>query len=383
MSEEGKQWPGYTGQCNPEVWNEKAKPPQPTEKKIGQLTEEQVDEYFREGVVLIEDYFDIAELEAVKEDIEKLVDYLADRLYAEGKIKSKYAEFGFYERLTKINHDYKGANVILHKLGIMPQSIRDLWSSDRLCNAVEQLIGPDIGGHPVWNLRTKTPQDEATTVPWHQDSAYLDSSSYDKHQVCAWIPLLDATASNGCMEFAMRGHKKGMIAMHQCCDGDTHYVMLEKEEMAKSLDVDLEKDLEILPVKYGSMLLFNNCIPHRSLNNLSGDPGEVRWSLDLRWQNYKEDYGFHGLADGITFRKGDDRSWRPQQKEWDDFLKIARITKYNMLENDEAIQDEILKDSFTLDTTITGPWMRSWELTHMNRHTDGLKDYAHVTWHSS
>ena len=33
---------------------------------------------------------------------------------------------------------------------------------------VEQLIGPDIGGHPVWNLRTKTPQDEATTVPWHQ-----------------------------------------------------------------------------------------------------------------------------------------------------------------------------------------------------------------------
>ena len=43
-----KTWPGYTGQCNPEIWNEKAKPPQPTEKKIGQITEAQIDEYFRE-----------------------------------------------------------------------------------------------------------------------------------------------------------------------------------------------------------------------------------------------------------------------------------------------------------------------------------------------
>ena len=41
-------WAGYTGQCNPEVWNENAKPPQPTEKKVGQLTDDQLDEYFRE-----------------------------------------------------------------------------------------------------------------------------------------------------------------------------------------------------------------------------------------------------------------------------------------------------------------------------------------------
>lgn len=48
------------------------------------------------------------------------------------------------------------------------KAFRDVWSNDRLLNVVEQLIGPDIMGHPVWNLRTKTPQNEATTVPWHQ-----------------------------------------------------------------------------------------------------------------------------------------------------------------------------------------------------------------------
>lgn len=45
---EEKSWPGFTGQCNPDVWNEKAKPKQPEQGKIGQLTEAQIDEYFRE-----------------------------------------------------------------------------------------------------------------------------------------------------------------------------------------------------------------------------------------------------------------------------------------------------------------------------------------------
>ena len=43
-----------------------------------------------------------------------------------------------------------------------------MWTNERLLNVIEQLIGPEIAGHPVWNLRTKTPQNEATTVPWHQ-----------------------------------------------------------------------------------------------------------------------------------------------------------------------------------------------------------------------
>ena len=27
--------------------------------------------------------------------------------------------------------------------------------NERLLNVIEQFIGPEIGGHPVWNLRTK------------------------------------------------------------------------------------------------------------------------------------------------------------------------------------------------------------------------------------
>jgi len=55
-------------------------------------------------------------------------------------------------------------------------------------------------GHPVWNLRTKTPNNEQTTVPWHQDNAYLDPSALHTLQPTAWVPLIDATVENGCMQ---------------------------------------------------------------------------------------------------------------------------------------------------------------------------------------
>jgi hypothetical protein len=48
------------------------------------------------------------------------------------------------------------------------QAYRDLWANERILNVIEQLIGPDIAASPVWNLRTKTPNNEATVVPWHQ-----------------------------------------------------------------------------------------------------------------------------------------------------------------------------------------------------------------------
>ena len=37
-----------------------------------------------------------------------------------------------------------------------------------MLNLLEQILGPEIAGHPTWNLRTKTPRSEAVNIPWHQ-----------------------------------------------------------------------------------------------------------------------------------------------------------------------------------------------------------------------
>jgi len=62
-----------------------------------------------------------------------------------------------------------------------------------MLNLVEQLLGTaDIEGHPVWNLRTKTPQNEATNVPWHQGK--LSGRSHKSSQVTFIITSVSRTS---------------------------------------------------------------------------------------------------------------------------------------------------------------------------------------------
>lgn len=74
------------------------------------------------------------------------MDILVDKLYKGGKIKDKCENAGFYERLTLIEQQFKGAAVLLHKMGHFPEGFRKIWSNERLLNVVEQLIGLDIAG---------------------------------------------------------------------------------------------------------------------------------------------------------------------------------------------------------------------------------------------
>ena len=158
-------------------------PQQPKEKRPGQLNAEQLKQYFEKGFVVVEDFFRVEQLDQVRAAVDKLVDGLAGRLFDAGLIKSKHEDKDFYSRLAFIEKEFKGAAVLLHKRGELPSEVRELWSDDKLLNVVEQMIGPEIAGHPVWNLRTKTPQNEQTTVPWHQDNAYLAEEALDTLQV--------------------------------------------------------------------------------------------------------------------------------------------------------------------------------------------------------
>lgn len=337
----------------PEVYT--VKPPQPKEKKPGQLTEEQLNHFFEKGYVVVKDYFDKKLLDDAREAVNDLVDKLANILFATGLIKNKYEDKGFFDRLIYINKEYPGSSVVMHKLGILPDAFKRIWSNENLLNVVEQMIGPDIAGHPVWNLRTKTPNNPHATVPWHQDNAYLEPCSQNVLQPTAWIPLVDATKKTGCMEMVAYGHQKGITADHTCCAGGTWYVELSEEEMEKTLGIDLEKSREICEVPYGGVLFLNNTVPHRSLENYSDI---TRWSLDLRWQRPDFPNGFHGIADSVLMRTTKDPDYKV------DWTKIegARITDTSSLSPD---------DDF-LQPIIVGPWMHRWERTHDNHHTAAL-----------
>lgn len=331
-------------------------PKQPTEKKPGQLTQEQVKQFFEEGYVVVEEFFKPEELEACREDIKSTVEELAQKLYKAGKIKDLYQDHGFFQRLAKMDKDFPGAHILHLKMARFPKSFQHLWSNDRILNLNEQLLGTsDIVGHPVWNLRPKLPNDEETIVPWHQDSSYMDENSYDVMQTTAWIPLLDANETNGCMQMVKGGHRPAKVAKHTCCWAGTWYTELDEKEMEKSLGVNMAEDLVTCPVPYGGMVLINNMIPHRSLSNTSND---IRWSMDLRWQRADKPPGFSG-KDGIRLRSSTDPNL---VIDWDSYLNV------NKRHTEHGRKFHLVKDEF--DTTIVGEWMLKWEITNTNRHTD-------------
>lgn len=363
--------PTYTS-AQPELF---ANPPEKSSsaRKKGQLTDEQVQQYFSEGFLLVPEFFEKSELEPIITAICELVDGLAEKLYSAGKIKDKYKNATFFDRLILIEKEFPGAAVLLHKNGIMPKAFQDLWMNERLLNVIEQFIGPEIGGHPVWNLRTKTPKNSQVTVPWHQDSAYLTSAACEVLQPTAWIPLLDTNRTNGCMQVARGGHRKGILATHTCCAGGTWYVDLAEEEMRNTLDVDFEKDIVLCEVPFGGVLFINNLVPHRSLENISD---KIRWSLDLRWQRPDKPNGFYGLKENILLRTSKDPNYTV------DWTEFASCDRTELQRGHQDVKTKFEKEEIKLkpeedpefDTTIIGPWMGQWEIVHHNKHTIKYKD---------
>lgn len=363
MPPEKTRYPGESDDVYPDIFNNI--PKQAKEKKDGQLSDEQLKKFFQEGYLVVEKFFKPEELQPCRDAIDKMVDNLANKLFDAGKIAQKYEELGLFKRLCKMEEEFKGSNVLMFKSQKMPEAFQKLWSNQRLLNIIEQLIGPDIAGHPVWNLRTKTPNSPATDIPWHQDSAYFSNESYDHMIPSVWIPFLDATPENGCMQVVKNAHKKGKVARHTCCKGPTWYIMLEEEEMENTLGANMETDVITLPIEYGGFLLFHNLTPHRSLQNMSTD---VRWSVDLRYQSPKEDWGFYGIGEGVIMRSSEREITQP------DFYKFLNTDRKEIWQKRYFKQ---VNESDPFDTSMVGPWMGQWELVNHNRHTVNFKSYDH------
>jgi uncharacterized protein (UPF0248 family) len=223
--------------------------------------------------------------------------------------------------------------------------LANLWGSKKLLDMVENWVGKDISGHPVWNIRSKTPQTARMTVPWHQDSAYLKEGAEKTTQPAAWIPFLDVNKNNGCMQVVRGGHKPERVLNHKLekKDGsvkDSWYLFIDDNDIPEDRIVTCE-------MKAGSVLFLHQLVPHRSLENFSDN---VRWSVDLRFQNPKDEAGFHtGLVDPIIMRKSEDLSYTPNWSEWfkgyeDQHTKFRGTGK---------------KDAF--DSSVDGSWLDRWD----------------------
>eukprot|EP00775_Hariotina_reticulata_P001908 gene1908-2241_t len=158
-------------------------------------------------------------------------------------------------------------------------------------------------------------------------------------------------------------------------------------------------------MKVGDVLLFNNLIPHRSLDNLSSD---IRWSLDLRWQHPEKPAGAFGVKGVIRMTNSGNPGYQIPWEGWSSIDKrsgserlldvveatapaaagtgadIAPIDPSNDVRADLAAASAAMASGAIvssancdpdpeLSTILVGPWLDIWEVVHENKHTRAWK----------
>ena len=212
---------------------------------------------------------DLAPLIAV---ISEVVDTRATELYNEGTISDIYEEMSFERRWHAVLKACGRENEVFgwHTL-VFSEALFELITHPKVLDVLELLIGSDIQFNGDFWVRPKLPNEKLTTLPWHQDSAYMPDTENDTH-LTVWLPLVDVKPENGPLQFLPGSHKAGLQTYHRV-PGEAFAVPILSPTSS-------DTDIHTLEMKKGDLLVFNNLVFHRSLLNHSDI---IRWSVDFRF----------------------------------------------------------------------------------------------------
>jgi len=261
---------------------------------MGTLNQKQLDHFEEFGFLKIDNILDPERvIDPIIEEYKIVLDNLAEKLYSENSITSKYDDLEFGERVTKIYSESGEVHnqffdFSLPQSGIKhstpfwagPAVFRALTDSN-LLDVVESIIGAEIYSNPVQHVRIKIPEkycpkDENGMVkfgatPWHQDNGVVTEEADDTDMLTVWFPLMDTDEQNGCLTVVPGSHK-GELLTH--CPNYRNRGL----EIPENL-FDIGSSMPV-PIKKGSVLLLTKKTVHSALPNISN---RIRWSFDLRY----------------------------------------------------------------------------------------------------
>ena len=258
---------------------------------MGSLTEAQVEQFHREGYLLVEGLFDPeADIEPIIEEYKGVLDTLASELYAQGEVSSTYAELPFGQRLIEIYKESGKVHAQYFDFSLPQTDVREdtpLWTgpavfnalrNEKLLDAVESIIGPEIYSNPVQHVRLKppehlTPRDaegrlQLGKTPVHQDNGVVLPEADQTDILTVWFPLWDATLENGCLVVWPNSHRQGLL--DHC---PSHGGLRIPGKL-------LNGKARAMPMKRGDALFMHKLTIHASQANHSAN---IRWSFDLRY----------------------------------------------------------------------------------------------------
>ncbi len=240
------------------------------------LTPQQIQQFHDDGCLIVRDLLPREALQPLIDELVQKVDDLANEAVRQGLLDAAntFEDTPFETRLALVSDACSERNWLWRQVHGKQQKTAGMftlrtWAA--LLDVVESLIGPEILAHPQTVLRVKLPDQEETVVPWHQDLAYLKpEEAGDTLVVNFWVPLVRATAANGCMQVMCGSHRFGLLPHN-------YRISIYKGVADANLPPCETVTCE---VNAGDVLMTMERLLHRSIPNTSNT---VRWSVDTRY----------------------------------------------------------------------------------------------------
>ncbi len=273
--------------------------------------ESKLEKFAEHGYLVVEDVLSPEDLEPLIAVICKVVDKRAREFYNDGTISDVFVDLPFESRWYAILQECGRENEVFgwHTL-VFSEALFNLIMHAKVLDVVETIIGSEIQFNGDFWVRPKLPNEKLTTLPWHQDSAYMPHTENDTH-LTVWLPLVDVQVENGALQFLPGSHTSGLQSYHRV-DGEAFAVPVLPPTSSHT-------DIDTLEMKKGDLLIFNNLVFHRSLFNRNET---IRWSVDFRYSPTGTSLdGLWHEAIACPAREGNNRmcptTWHAWQAKWE------------------------------------------------------------------
>ena len=210
---------------------------------------EQKEQFAEEGYFTIEGLLTAAEVEAVHEEIARIVarypDCPEELVQLEPSVRSgentpEDVELGVRKLFRMAKH-----NEFFRTLAFHPKMVK----------IATQLLGPDIT--LVQSMLLMKPPHFGGVKKWHQDNAYFRFTP--NHLFGFWIACDEARIENGCMHLVPGSHTKGIV--EHTSGGDDYHLG----------NPPGEGEVVAVPLNTGDALVFHGDLQHSTPRNQTGD----------------------------------------------------------------------------------------------------------------
>jgi len=229
-----------------------------------QLTQTQLDDFNTNGFLILRNFADKAECEAILDVAKAHLKHKIEPIETEIDYGGKSQEYR--TEVTNYNSIEKEKSVTVRRLRQVYQRdilFKNWMESEKIRPILKQILDDNVVITTAHHnsIMTKMPKSSSETS-WHQDRRYWSFSG--DNLVSVWLALGEENSENGVLEFIPKSHKMKFLEEQF---GEKEYFTLEHP-----LNISLIETKQSTRLQRGDVVLFHCKLLHRANANKTDNP---------------------------------------------------------------------------------------------------------------